>query len=224
MPILLPQRTRFGDDYLRDRYVNHGCRQLVMLGAGMDARAYRMPDLPELHIYEIDKQDNFNVKEPLLKDEPLTVASRHPVAAEFEGNDGQWARDLIASGFDPERPTVWLLEGLVMYLNIPDTIELFKEIGQLSSKGSVVFHDACSARYMSAGIVVGGAKFIGGSDEYGRLWATHGGFNRSFVHDFKSVRVDRRQRRVVVDERQGEATPQSIRGRDVVLFVQAEKA
>ena len=61
--IMVP-RTRFGDDYLRARY-ELGCRQLVMLGAGMDARAWRM-DLPELRVYEVDKQDNFDVKEPLV--------------------------------------------------------------------------------------------------------------------------------------------------------------
>ena len=139
--IMVP-RTRFGDDYLRARY-ELGCRQLVMLGAGMDARAWRM-DLPELRVYEVDKQDNFDVKEPLVANEPLSVASRHAIAAEFEDKGGQWARDLVAAGFDPTQPTVWLLEGLVMYLTIRDTAELMGEIGRLSAKGSVVFHDACS--------------------------------------------------------------------------------
>jgi len=38
--ILVP-RTRFGDDFLLRKYKENGCRQLVLLGAGMDARAFR---------------------------------------------------------------------------------------------------------------------------------------------------------------------------------------
>ena len=40
-----------------------------------------------------------------------------------------------------------------------------REVGALSAPGSVVFHDACSAGYLNAGVVVGGAPFIGGSDQ-----------------------------------------------------------
>ena len=76
-------------------------------------------------------------------------------------------------GFDTSVPTVWLLEGLLMYLSLPDTHDLMGQMGRLSAPGSAVFHDACSKRYINAGIVVGGAPFIGGSDEYGILWATH---------------------------------------------------
>ena len=67
-------------------------------------------DLPELRVYEVDKQDNFDVKEPLVANEPLSVASRHAIAAEFEDKGGQWARDLVAAGFDPTQPTVCSLK------------------------------------------------------------------------------------------------------------------
>ena len=72
-------------------------------------------------------------------------------------------------------------------------------------------------------VVVGGAPFIGGSDDYGKLWAQHAGFGASFVRDFKSVSVDRANRRVVVDPRVPEASPAACRGKDVVLFVEAVK-
>lgn len=100
----------------------------------------------------------------------LSVAKRQVVPTEFTER-GQWARDLVASGFDTSVPTVWLLEGLLMYLSLPDTHDLMGQMGRLSAPGSAVFHDACSKRYINAGIVVGGAPFIGGSDEYGILWA-----------------------------------------------------
>lgn len=149
--ILVP-RTRYGDDYLRSHY-SKGCRQLVLLGAGFDARAYRMDGLGDLRVFEVDQATTFDVKEPLLHGEPLKVASRATVSTEFS-EGGRWARDLVAAGFDTSVPTVWLLEGLLMYLSAGDTATLMQDIGSLSASGSAVFHDAVSARYVSAGIVV----------------------------------------------------------------------
>ena len=58
--IMVP-RTRFGDDYLREQYAR-GARQLVLLGAGFDARAYRMSQLPDLAVFEVDQQTTFDVR------------------------------------------------------------------------------------------------------------------------------------------------------------------
>ena len=82
-----------------------------------------------------------------------------------------------------------------------------------------------SAQYVAngRGPVVAGAKFIGGSDDYGKLWATAGGFEKTFAHDFESVRVDRRRRGLAIDQGVAEATAQRCRGRNVVLFVTAER-
>merc|ERR1712146_491400 len=100
-----------------------------------------------------------------------------------------------------------------MYLSPDDGANLMQEVGQLSSAGSAVFHDAISAHYITAGIAVAGAPFIGGSDEYGKLWAQHAGFDTGFVRDFRSVSVDRARRSVVVDPRVPESTPASLAGR-----------
>ena len=112
-----------------------------------------------------------------------------------------------------------------MYISLADTRELMKEVGRLSATGSAVFHDAVSAHYVEdgRGPNVAGAKFIGGSDEYGHMWATHAGFTKSYVHNFESVRVDRVRRQVSIDPNAREATSQLCRGRDVVLFVTAGK-
>jgi methyltransferase (TIGR00027 family) len=217
--ILVP-RTRFGDDLLAEAYERNGARQLVLLGAGFDARAWRVP-LPDLRVFEVDQPTTFNVKEPLVKNEALTVAERRAVPADFTVR-GAWSRSLKAAGFDPAVPTVWLLEGLLMYLSASDTQDLMQDVGALSAPGSVVFHDACSAGYLNAGVVVGGAPFIGGSDQYAALWRRVG-FD-AFVHDFRAIYVDRRERRLGIDRSYPEATPEACRGRNLVLFVTGTKA
>ena len=61
---IMTPRTRYADDYLRLHYAN-GCRQLVLLGAGMDSRAFRLP-LEGTKVFEVDSQSLFDVKEPLV--------------------------------------------------------------------------------------------------------------------------------------------------------------
>jgi O-methyltransferase involved in polyketide biosynthesis len=200
--IMVP-RTRFGDD----------------------ARAYRMAGLHDLEVFEVDQQTTFDVKEPLLKEEAVLVASRAVVPTEFT-EQGRWGRDLQDKGFNASVPTVWLLEGLLMYLTLDDTQNLMREVGRLSAAGSAIFHDACSANYVAhgRGPVVGGARFLGGSDEYSRLWHQHAGFGSSYVRNFEAVSVDRKARSVTIDSRFPEATEQVCRGKSLVLFVTAEKA
>ena len=219
---IMTPRTRYADDYLRLHYAN-GCRQLVLLGAGMDSRAFRMGGLDDLKVFEVDQRTIFDVKEPLVANDRPKVAARRVVATDFTAR-GAWARDLAAAGFDERTPTVWILEGLLMYLGVDDARELLRDVGRISAPGSAAFHDACSLTYVSKGINVAGARFIGGSDDYRRLWAEHAGFDAGYARDFRSVSVDRRQRRVRVDPHVPEATPLRCRGRDVVLFVEAQKA
>ena len=107
--IMVP-RTRYGDDLLRHQYLERGARQLVLLGAGFDARAYRLAGLEELTVFEVDQQTTFDVKEPLLAKEALAVGGRHVVPTEFT-EQGRWGADLEARGFNSTVPTVWLLEG-----------------------------------------------------------------------------------------------------------------
>ena len=52
--------------------------QLVLLGAGMDSRAYRMEGIADARVFEVDQQTTFDVKEPLLHYDPLKV--RHAFA------------------------------------------------------------------------------------------------------------------------------------------------
>jgi len=227
--ILVP-RTVYGDNVLSWRYQHQQVRQLVLLGAGMDARAWRL-DLPELRVFEVDQPTTFDVKEPLVADETLTVKSRVVVSTDFSNSDkwhgtAQWADDLLYSGFDPDVPTVWLLEGLVMYLYDDDMELVMRKIGELTSAnaiGSAVFHDAISRSYVKTGVSVAGAKFVGSSDDYARLWADVAGFQKSYVSDMNAISLDRENRRLYFDRRVPEATPSRCYGRNVVLFVEAEK-
>lgn len=236
--IMVP-RTRFGDDFLVKKY-KEGCRQLVLLGAGMDARAYRRfaksPDaapseqnlmaLPDLHVFEVDHKGAFDDKEPLLEGEEISVKSRTVLGLDFNDQGLNWGDELEAKGFNKGIPTVWLLEGLVYYLpSAKVTEELIPTIGRLSAPGSGLFHDSVTEAYPGLGIAPGGAPFLSGNNDYGKLWKEGGGFDgKVFVRNFESVKVDRKGRCLRLGSgRASEATANDCQDAYIVLFVTAEK-
>lgn len=227
--ILVP-RTRYGDDIVHKMYnaPSNPCRQLVLLGAGMDTRAYRLPNVPDLRVFEVDQPTTFDVKEPLLENEVLSTKSRTVVGTDFSkavSSKPQWSQDLCDAGFNANVPTVWLLEGLMMYLNIQDQKAVIETVGHLSCPGSMVFHDAISKAYERARINVAGAPFVDGSDDYVELWAEFGGFDpqRSILRTIEDTWVDRENRSLMLRRVNNAEVKQRIYGQQKCLFVEAQK-
>lgn len=216
--ILVP-RTRFGDDHLRRQYQEQGVRQLVLLGAGMDARAWRM-ELPELHVFEIDTRDLFDQKEPLVADEDLTTASRKVVQTDFSDAE-DWACLLKGEGFDTNKPAVWLLEGLMMYLDDNAATRTLQKIKALSNdQRSTVFFDAITRSYLRSNINIHGAPFIGGCDDYSSWLRRYGSFQSTNVWAFDSIFVDRQKRRLDYSSIR-HVSRQECANRSLVLFVES---
>ncbi|MEQ0575582.1 class I SAM-dependent methyltransferase, partial [Mycobacterium tuberculosis] len=95
-------RTKFYDDFFGDA-ATAGIRQVVILAAGLDTRAYRLPWPPGTVVYEIDQPAVIKFKTRALANlnaEPN--AERHAVAVDLR-ND--WPTALKNAGFDPARTT-----------------------------------------------------------------------------------------------------------------------
>jgi len=104
---------------------------VVDLGAGLDARPFRMALPPKLRWFEVDLPEVFEKKEPAL--EALGACVRIIVPADLRG---RWSESLLGAGFEVGRPTLWLAEGLLFYLQPPTVDRLLEEAGQLSATGS----------------------------------------------------------------------------------------
>lgn len=106
-------RTRVLDDFVA-RAAQAGARQAVLLGAGLDTRAYRLEWPAGQVVFEIDTPEVLEFKQDVLDGVGATArATRVPLAADLRE---EWAGPLTAAGFDPAAPTVWLAEGLLLYL------------------------------------------------------------------------------------------------------------
>lgn len=126
-------RTRFLDDLLSDACAQ-GCRQVVIFGAGLDARAFRLPWPSGTRVWELDLGEVRRFKEDVIAAEGWHPScQRVSLLADLADN---WEPDLMAAGFDPGAPVAWLAEGLLAYLTPEVNDALLARTAALSVPGS----------------------------------------------------------------------------------------
>eukprot|EP01132_Coremiostelium_polycephalum_P001934 gene1934-2369_t len=119
--------------------------QIVLCGAGLDSRALRFKNLTsKFTVFEVDLPQVIEYKEKILLPLELSIPRLSTCKIVRKGLDlfdRNWIEQLKANGFDPNVPTFWLLEGLVMYFTIEQVESLLKTISNNSPKGSQFFID-----------------------------------------------------------------------------------
>ncbi len=134
-------RTHFFDGYFQAA-VAAGIRQVVILAAGLDSRAYRLDWPVDTTVYEIDQPQVLTYKTGTLESAGAAPrATRRPVPVDLRDD---WPAALSAAGFDPTQPTAWLAEGLLPYLPAEAQDRLFERLTALSAPDSQVAVEAFS--------------------------------------------------------------------------------
>jgi methyltransferase (TIGR00027 family) len=132
-------RTHFFDAYFADA-VATGIRQVVILAAGLDSRAYRLDWPAGTTVYEIDQPRVVQYKTATLESAGAAPkATRRTVPIDLRED---WPAALAATGFDRAQPTAWLAEGLLPYLPAEAQDRLFEMLTELSAPGSQVAVEA----------------------------------------------------------------------------------
>ena len=131
-------RTRVLDDHLL-RSAHRGARQVVLLGAGLDCRAFRLGWPPGCQVHEVDTTGVLAFKQAVLDQAGATpTADRRTLAADLRLD---WSEALLDAGFDPTAPTAWLAEGLLLYLPAAAERRLIATIDRLSAPGSTLAYE-----------------------------------------------------------------------------------
>jgi methyltransferase (TIGR00027 family) len=126
-------RTHYFDSYFAEATAA-GIRQVVILAAGLDSRAFRLDWPAGTTVYEIDQPQVVHYKTTTLESAGATpTADRRPVQVDLRDD---WAAALTTAGFDPGQPTAWLAEGLLPYLPGEAQDRLFEILTGLSAPGS----------------------------------------------------------------------------------------
>jgi methyltransferase (TIGR00027 family) len=131
----IPIRTRYFDD----RLLAAVRRQVVLVAAGMDTRAFRLGLAADVTLFELDRPNLLVLKEKRL----AAVGARATCLRRIVPVDLRrpWRDDLVSAGFSATRPAVFVAEGLLGYLDEPDVHELLATLAGLASPGSVLLAD-----------------------------------------------------------------------------------
>jgi len=157
-------RTRFFDDYLLGA-VEQGVRQVVLLAAGLDTRAYRLAWPADVHLFEVDLPDVVSFKERVLAERAAVPSCvRTAISSDLRGD---WTGPLIGGGFQPAEPTAWLLEGLLVYLSAGEAAHLLTTVGDLSAPASRV---ACEFENLEDDSMRAQARTMPAMAEYTAMW------------------------------------------------------
>jgi methyltransferase (TIGR00027 family) len=114
--------------------VEAGLRQLVVLGAGLDARAWRMPQLAGVHVFEVDHPSTQAFKRARIGDRTPDAKDVRFVAVDFAKD--ALADALKAAGHDARAPTFWIWEGVTPYLPLPAIRTTLAALAERSAQGS----------------------------------------------------------------------------------------
>ncbi len=138
-------RTKWFDDFFITAGAN-GVVQAVILAAGLDARAWRLPWATDSVVYEIDQPKVLAFKaETLVNDRPAARYVAVPIDLRQD-----WPKALRDTGFDAQEPTAWAAEGLLPYLPADAQDLLFERIHELSAPGSRIGVESFGAGFFDS--------------------------------------------------------------------------
>jgi methyltransferase (TIGR00027 family) len=149
----MASRTAFFDTFFLDA-ARSGVTQAVILAAGLDSRAWRLPWPDQTTVYELDQTRVLEFKASTIAAygadhgaEP--TCNRVAVAVDLRHD---WPAALQQAGFDPSAPSAWSVEGLLPYLPAAAHELLFERIHSLAAAGSRIAVEAPGPDWMDEGI------------------------------------------------------------------------
>lgn len=148
---MMAVRTLFVDDAAREA----AHPQVVILGAGLDGRAWRMKELRDAVVFEVDHPDTQSYKRARIGALPPAAREVKFVSVDFTRDD--LGQRLAEAGHDPAKPTTWIWEGVVMYLTPAQVEATLAIVAKRSARGSrlvIVYHAPGRLTLSVVGLIV----------------------------------------------------------------------
>jgi methyltransferase (TIGR00027 family) len=130
---LVALRTRVFDDAWHAAHTA-GARQLVLLGAGLDGRAFRLEDVADSVVLEVDHPATQAMKRERARSLAPKAMHHQYVPVDFERD--RLGDALARAGHVADQLTFWLWEGVTPYLTPEAQLETLRAVAQRSSPGS----------------------------------------------------------------------------------------
>jgi methyltransferase (TIGR00027 family) len=136
--IMMIIRTRFIEERL-EQAIRGGVSQVVILGAGFDTRAYRLTELLEaVRVFEVDQPSTQEYKKRRIRETGIEVPSNLTyVAVDFRHD--KVGDVLTAAGYDSNRKTFFIWEGVTMYLPEAAVEETLRWVAAQAPGSTIIF-------------------------------------------------------------------------------------
>ena len=133
-------RVRYFDDYVK-KYIDNGIEQFVILGAGYDTRAYRIEELKEISRFlKFDHPHTQSFKIEKIR-EIFASNSFNVTYVPVDIETQQLGHQLLKNGYNPTKKTLFILEGLSMYITQESFENTLTFISKESKAGSSIIFD-----------------------------------------------------------------------------------
>jgi len=147
-------RTRFIDDTFRDT-VARGFEQVVILGAGFDSRAYRIPGTSRIRVFEVDHPATQDLKRERIERMHNELAS-HVTFVPIDFERQELGEVIAAAGFRTGAKTFFIWEGVTQYIAAEAVDSTFRYVSHAGALGSrIVF------TYIHRGLIDGSVRMEG---------------------------------------------------------------
>lgn len=134
---MVNHRTEFFDKALFDHLDR--VKQVVILGAGWDTRAYNLPPAAKVQVFEVDMGGIQQIKREVLQ--KAGVDNGHVIYVTTDFNKEAWVDSLKRHDFNPNLPTFFLWEGVTYYLDAETVHANLGAVGSACASGSVIAFD-----------------------------------------------------------------------------------
>lgn len=151
-------RTLFFDELFKNS-ISNSIRQVVILGAGYDTRAYRFESATEeIAVFEIDNPETQKRKVKCLKAAGISVPEYVKwIPADL--NVRSIREILITAGFDRQAETLFMLEGLSYYLELSSFEKLLKNLSEMGTNSIIAFDYLATVEVSQLDKIYGAREF-----------------------------------------------------------------
>ena len=150
-------RVRYFDDVVKAS-INDGLEQLVILGAGYDTRAYRIEGISKIKVFEVDHPATQSIKIEKIT-EIFSSLHDHVTYVPTDLEVDKFGQRLLESGYNKSLKTLFIMEGILMYLSPEIVEEILSFIVHNSGKGSAILFD-----YIPLSVVEGTCELEAGQN------------------------------------------------------------
>jgi methyltransferase (TIGR00027 family) len=160
-------RTRFIDAAIAR--LGEQTEQLVILGAGFDSRAYRLPGLRGITVFEVDHPDTLAIKRRVLE-RALRVLPEHVRFVPTDFNQRELASVMAGAGYRASLRTLFLWEGVTNYLTESAVDATLRWCSRASPGSRLLFTYVHGDVLESPGAFIGTERLFASLERFGEKW------------------------------------------------------